>query len=397
LFTISSSSLQACRYPSLTLSAKNRLGLPLLVANLKAMFSTESKDREIKKPVFTVIRAVPFHSELNSSHTHFCDKNHKSLRVQIEATARIFLACLCKISASKTHSLSEKTCYFFDQIGNYQLSRGLTLLSCYQKFGPVVIDFVPNVQKRMNAFKKTHQTEEKALYRIFGDEMITKWLQPDSLKHDVKKVILKRMEIDDCCLGMTVDFLRLYLLQLDEGKTSLEAIKAISSRYVKGAPDEAVLAQIFNAAYQYSLVMKMLEGNPNLKETCDELKSSGELLIGIAQKCGLIFEPVDLTGSLTKSWEHALAELPNAAFMISLYAPIKENKSGHAFGLVKGNEGYFIFDPGHGILFLNVQEAARALTIIATAYKADDPLMTFFRCDLASFAESEVKPETYSA
>lgn len=233
-----------------------------------------------------------------------------------------------------------------------------------------------------------HSTEVDELKKMYGSQTIDQWLQIGDSNCSIINVA--RLEaIHGYCTGIAIDFLKQYFQARRGGKSSIEAVESISSRYSNGPPKEAQIIQIFHTALKmtksyskewnekYALWLEEYkqEVKKGPAETCvqspDPL-SEEEIKLGqimskrwtdllleqslhqlelILQKVGL-----DCSGSKTivvyedgvsKSWIDFITDLTPGAYLVQLH--LVGNGLGHAIALIKLNQNkYVIIEPNLG-------------------------------------------------
>ncbi|WP_215217816.1 hypothetical protein, partial [Candidatus Rhabdochlamydia sp. W815] len=110
----------------------------------------------------------------------------------------------------------------------------------YIKFGNEILDFSLNTPNKIKDFREID--EIKALKNLYGDTIINQRIKKAQDTCAISKLRRLEMGKDGCCVGMSYDFISSYLMNVKLAKSPLEAV---FGRYKDGAPDKAVLEQIF--------------------------------------------------------------------------------------------------------------------------------------------------------
>ncbi|MGB7977747.1 MAG: YopT-type cysteine protease domain-containing protein [Chlamydiales bacterium] len=324
-------------------------------------------------------------------------------------------------------------CTYFS-MASTQFNRGSNALVTYCQFGEKLIDFSYNGC----VIAPSSDTEQNALRARYGSNAIDQWLRIGTKEIPLKPEKLKRVETG-ICLGMTLDFLKQYLQQMQAGVSPMEAIREISSRYVTGAPDQAQLAQIFYSALDSTHVIEkewahldasmegqrtdtlrwfdqqreqiralsreqILERLTQVQTQCNErlnnfrVDALSKKIVAIARietqrdeiasnQFGLqmgsarIYAHEEISAEYDVEFSQFLEELPNGCYA----GGFRAKGCAHAVTLIKSSDSqYFLFDPNFGTLVFKKNEIAEKLWNIGKSFYLKNGLcsLSFSSCRL---------------
>lgn len=203
--------------------------------------------------------------------TPFCDTRCKSIRVFCQFLGRSLYALALLIASLVCQIFSKNLACVYFSMASIQFNRGANALSSYYKFGEALIDFSYNGC----IIASPSDTEQNALRARYGSNEIDQWLQIGTEETPLRLEKLKRKE-GGLCLGMTLDFIKQYLQQIQHALSPMEAIREISSLYITGASDKAQLAQIFYFA---------LDSTHAIEKECAQLSAFMENQQADALRC----------------------------------------------------------------------------------------------------------------
>ena len=366
--------------------------------------------------------------------TPFCDTSCKGIQVFGQFLGRSLYALGLPIASVACRIFSRDLACTYFSMARAQFNRGGLTLVAYCKFGEKLIDFSYNGC----VIAPSADTEQNALRSRYGSNVIDLWLQIGTEEIPLKPEKLKRVETG-ICLGMTLDFMKEYLQQIQAGVPPMEAIREISSRYVTGAPDKAQLAQIFYSALDSTHVIEqewahldasmeeqitdthrwfdeqqaqiLALPNEQIPERLHQVQTecterlnnfrfnalSGKILAIariearrdeiVSNQFGLQMGPARIYAHEEMSAEHDpefsqfLEELP-----IGCYAGgFRAKGCAHAVTLIKSSDNeYFLFDPNFGTLFFGKNEIAEKLWNIGKSFYLKNGLcsLSFSSCRL---------------
>ncbi len=307
--------------------------------------------------------------------TPFCDKIYKTIRVIGESVGRVLYGIVLAIIAIACRIFSRAWALTFRAMAEYQWYRAETLRKAYWAFEETeLIEFSCNGCWPA----PPADTELAALRQRYGSDTIDRWLQIGTEEVPLKSENLKRVGIG-ICSGMSLDFIEQYLLQIQAGKSPMEAVRAICSRYVEGASDKAQLAQIFQAAVDDTMLRtkewnrlaqcrkeqrQKVSFSPEEASLRKHLNQAfpGTLLTDIrahlardqilGQQFGLnlgsaeIYVYHSLPQNYPASFSQFLEALPNGCYR----TVIAFTGGAHAKSLIKTDTHYFLFDSNYGTL-----------------------------------------------
>jgi len=362
----------------------------------------------------TAIAISPF-IKVNS--TPFCDTSCKGVRVFSQFLGQSLYALGLLIASVACRIFNRDLACTYFSMASAQFNRGGNALGAYLKFGEKLIDFSYNGC----VIAPSSDTEQNALRMRYGNNAIDHWLQIGTEEIPLKPEGLKRVE-EGICLGMSLDFMKHYLQQIQVSASPMEAIREISLRYVEGAPDEAQLAQIFYSALDSTDVIEkewahldafvenqkkdmlpwleaqqeqvrqlpheeILERLTELKSQCNErlenfhFDALSKKILAIAQiearrveivsnQFGLQMAPAQIYACEEMStvcdadFCKLLEELPNGCYA----GGFRAEGCAHAVTLIKSENQYFLFDPNLGTIVFDKNEIAGNLWNIGNSF-----------------------------
>lgn len=328
----------------------------------------------------------------------FCDERWPRLKVLGAVISNLFFTTIYRLTSYLTWAFSRKNYHHFRQLADYHEKLLWTRLLVSVKHWGQIIDFSLNSSMRMKEL--TPASEYEALKEMYGEKVVASWFA------DVPKDKLTRLEManDRACMGMSIDFIAQYFKELRSGKTPLEAIKTIAPRYAQGAPDEAVLMQIFYKATHRKTwvnpdtskefekwisdreyeIFKISEPEKRQKEQDkfyaefrEKIEKEKQRLtqkLGlylkdkygpVVQKRGLLIQEVvpfvAESEGIPKEWLlNQLQSLKEGSYLTALSS--SAHQSGQAMVLIKTKDSYFISDPSYATLALSLNQACELLS-----------------------------------
>lgn len=366
--------------------------------------------------------------------TPFCDTSCKGVRVFGQFLGRSLYALGLLIVSVACRIFSRDLAHMYLSMASFQFNRGGNALVTYFKFGEKLIDFSYNGC----VIASSSDTEQNALRARYGSNTIDRWLQIGTEEIPLKPEKLKRAE-QGICLGMTLDFMKEYLQQIQLGVSPMEAVREISARYVTGAPDEAQLAQIFYSALDSTHVIErewarldaareqqrtdtlrwfdeqreqilalpreqILERLTQVQTQCNErlntfrfdalsnkikaiarIEAQRDEIVsnqfGLQMGPARIYAHEEISAECDAEFSQFLEELPNGCYA----GGFRAKECAHAVTLIKSSDNqYFLFDPNLGTLVFGKNEIAEKLWNIGKSFYLKNGLcsLSFSSCRL---------------
>ncbi|HEV3270241.1 MAG TPA: hypothetical protein VGZ69_06305 [Candidatus Rhabdochlamydia sp.] len=372
----------------------------------------------------------------------FCNKNYKFIRVAADSISRLCLAVFYQIISYCYKIVGSPTAHHYESLALYQSGKAKNLFT-YLRFGKEIIDFCVNAPQQIKSPSSIHHvSEDQTLRSMYGDEDIDKWIEIITKDASPKLEELCSLKITDgCCLGMSLDFISHYLLNVNSKKP----LGSFFDRYQEGAPKEAQLAQIFYrtlhstkslteekreriAIENHALGATELGTIENLiKRASDEksknyfisLKSDQMKRVSTEGSKDIVKMVLDRNLIMTKPFKFTMdidnaiifvpqeiEELQDLEFELIIddlsagiyYVSSTSGNSGHSMAYIKTEEGkHIIYDPNLAILAVNYNEAGARLWKIVKRYIKEDENFTvsFSPCSLFSKKTSELLNKIY--
>jgi len=332
---------------------------------------------------------------ITTNSTPFCDQKFKSLRVYTDFSTHLLCMVAYNIASYSSFLFSKKAHQFFENKSFYHHVAAEKILT-YIYSSHNLIDFSINV--REPEWKELFSNEESTLTNLVGTKTIDLWLKRSEVAADINKKDLK-LTVAHQCFGMMLTFNRDYLQETQVGKAPFDAIKAISHKYRNGAPNEAILAQIF-----FRTIKEKARSAPLTIQKADlakeERKKSlnreltymeeAELLypildgwraelqqlvmkeLGIESDGAPYFGLYNLKDSPIEKLKSLLDEYPDGVYGVELLNC--KNASAHALSLIKAGTLNFLFDSTTGIFrFDNNEEIAELFYKISSRILTKGP------------------------
>lgn len=344
--------------------------------------------------------AIAINPIIKINSTPFCDTSCKGIRVFGQFMGRSLYALSLLIASVACRVFSRDLACTYFSMARTQFNRGGNALVAYYMFGERLIDFSYNGC----VIAPSSDTEQNALKSRYGSDVIDQWLRIGTEEIPLKLEKLKSEE-EGICLGMTLDFIKHYLQQIQAGLSPMEAIRKISSRYVTGAPDQAQLAQIFFSALdptpaikkawaliyaplkkrleeQFAVVRKLTpEGLlqmmtkvreywnnffdhalPQMKLAIAQIPAQRMEIVtnqfGLQQEPAQIYTCKEISAECDAEFSQFLKKLPNGCYV----GVFQTKECPHAVTLIKSSDNqYFLFDPNFGTMVFRENEIAKNL------------------------------------
>jgi hypothetical protein len=348
-------------------------------------------------------------------------------------------AIFFKIAAVLIWICSSRLAHRFNSWGNYYCSRALFPLIAFTQYGRQVIDFAVNTSKRIKELDETYKID--ALEKMYGHKAIASWskIGTQEIALQREKLAPREMMKEGCCLGMSFDFIDHYLQEITAGKTPIDAVKAVAPRYAEGAPDEAVLGQIFYSALdisrarekQWTLLKSTVGKNlRHAKKALQESEARLRTFVGkknfadefakhkkksqqiekdvetynlnalvlshgtgqeqctriVAEKMGLILKKSAVytineskTQTMSGDFQQLVDQLPEGAYQIGLFS--NKSSAGHSIAFIKTASQCFIHEPNFATLQSSRVEAAKMLWKVSKdSYLKEGLCVMHFNC-----------------
>lgn len=328
--------------------------------------------------------------------TPFCEKSVPLLRVTAFFLKENLMALVNKIISLVVWIFDTELSYYYANLADFQFHQATYCLSTYLCFGSTVIDF---------ALNRVAKIEE------FTIEERNRWLSIATSEIPLRTENLKPKQ-DGFCLGMSLDFLSEYLQLIKKESLPLDAVKAISPRYVMGPPKKAELTQIF---YEALGVFKNTEENlgeivktalntyiqayenartsdykafySDYKTILSHITSwrlktiqSIEDLFGLRMNQEKIHLYKKMTSQSNADFHQLIEDLPNGSYLV-LY---RSNASAHAQSLIKSGDHYFLFEPSWGTFSFDAARASERLRLMSQSFGLGNACaITFDSCTLS--------------
>jgi hypothetical protein len=321
---------------------------------------------------------------IQTNYIPFCDMRCKGVRVLGQFVGRTLYALVLLVVSLVCRIFSKDLASIYFSMANVQSERGGSALDAYLRFGSSLIDFSYNGCM----LAPSSDTEQNALRARYGSQAIDPWLQVGTEEIPLKLEKLKRAE-GGICLGMSFDFIKQYLQEIQRGVSPMQAVREISSRYVTGAPDSAQLAQIFYRALDRIQALEKAfeqvdreieEQEERLEEplrhteaalakiilsksllAIEKIEAQQDKIVG--QQFGLqlgppeIYVPDEPLTDCTAPFIQFLTELPNGCYK----GRFRSVGGAHGIALIKSDDHCFLFDPNIGTLAFGKHEIAEKL------------------------------------
>lgn len=379
--------------------------------------------------------AVAINQPVGVAPTPFCVTSCKSIRVFCRFLGQSLYALGLLIVSVACRIFSRDLAHMYLSMARAQFNQGGNALITYFKLGARLIDFSYNGC----VIAPSAETEQKALRARYGSDTIDRWLQIGTEEIPLEPEKLKRVE-HGICLGMTLNFVKQYLQQIQASVSPIEAIRKISSQYVTGAPEEAQLAQVFYSALDSTHLIerewarfdatlereekanlqwlknqqdsirtlprdRILKELSNLETQCDErlnsfrCKALSNKITTIANieakraeivssKFGLqmgaprIYAHEEISTKNDSEFSKFLEELPYGCYI----GGFRAKECAHAVTLIKSVDSqYFFFDPNLGTFVFEAHEIAEKLWNISKSFYLKNGMcsLSFSSCRLS--------------
>ncbi|HSW71861.1 MAG TPA: YopT-type cysteine protease domain-containing protein [Chlamydiales bacterium] len=195
--------------------------------------------------------AITINPDIKINSTPFCDKYCKGVRVFSQFVGRSLYALGLLVVSVACYIFNRDLSHTYYLMAGNQFNLGGNKLFTYFRFGNELVDFSYN--GCTPAFSS--DTELNALRVRYGTQVVDSWLKIGTKKIPLKQEKLARVG-KGICFGMSLDFMKEYLIKIQMGISPIEAIREISSNYVNGASDKAQLAQIFYRALDITQIIE---------------------------------------------------------------------------------------------------------------------------------------------